>query len=88
LLELFLKLPFWTALAEGRVIASAVGALWFTCAITAGVANLTTRGAGFPSSACIFAVNKFLTFKAAQWVFIQRSGLGMYGDTATLRYPM
>jgi len=35
------------------VIASAVGALCFICTITAGVADMTTRGAGLPSPACI-----------------------------------
>ena len=39
------------------------------CAITAGVANLTTRGTGLSSSAGIFTVTKFLTFKAPQWVW-------------------
>jgi len=58
-LDLFPKLPLWTALAQGKVIASAVGALWFTCAITAGVAILTTRGARLPSPACILAVTNF-----------------------------
>jgi len=69
LLNFFFKLPFWTALAEGRVIASAVGALCLICAVTASVANLTTHGTGLSSSASIFAVTEFLAFKAAQWVW-------------------
>ena len=50
------------------MIASAVGALCFICAITAGVADLTTRGAGLPSPACILAVTKFLALEATQWI--------------------
>jgi len=44
LLHLFLKYPFGAAFVEGRVIASAVWALWLICAVIAGVANLTTCG--------------------------------------------
>jgi len=69
LLNPLLKEPFRAAFTEGRVIASAVGALWFICAVTAGEANLTTRGTGLSSSAGIFTVTKFLTFKAPQWVW-------------------
>jgi len=46
----------------------AIWALRLICAITAGVADLTTRGAGLSSPASIFAVNKCLAFKATQWV--------------------
>jgi len=48
--------------------ASAVWALRLIYTITTRVANLITRGAGLSSPASIFAMTKFLAFKAAQWV--------------------
>ena len=73
MLNPLLKEPFRAAFTKGRMTASAVGALRLICAITVGVADLTTRGTGLSSSASIFAMTKFLAFKATQWVLYVRS---------------